>query len=133
MVGYKVTFEGESSSVEDDKSVVFNEIQSNVSIPEDFMPKMFEYLESDEPYDVLYQIKSLSKDGSELDSKEYVSIIAEYNDGSKGGLLLKDEEGLLKLIGIWDIDKVNDLVNDVYANPDKFELVVVTIAESMAP
>ena len=133
MVGYKVTFEGESSSVEDDKSVVFNEIQSNVSIPEDFMPKMFEYLESDEPYDVLYQIKSLSKDGSELDSKEYVSIIAEYNDGSKGGLLLKDEEGLLKLIGTWDIDNVNDLVNDVYANPDKFELVVVTISESMAP
>ena len=133
MVSYKVTFEGESSSVEDDKSVVFNEIQSNVSIPEDFMPKMFEYLESDEPYDVLYQIKSLSKDGSELDSKEYVSIIAEYNDGSKGGLLLKDEEGLLKLIGTWDIDNVNDLVNDVYANPDKFELVVVTISESMAP
>lgn len=101
MTNYEVTFEGETLSTNDDKTVVFNEIQSNVSVPTDFMPKMFEYLEGDEPYQILYQIKSITKDKISLDSKNFVSIIAEYDSETKGGLLLEDREGSLKLIGIW--------------------------------
>ena len=60
MAGYKVTFEGESFTSEDDKFVEFNETSSNASFPEDFKSKMFEYLESDFPYEILYQIKSIT-------------------------------------------------------------------------
>ncbi len=133
MVTYKVTFEGESLTSEDDKSVIFSEVSTTVPIPEDFMPKMFEYLESDFPYDVLYQIKSIAKDQKSLDSKPFASVIAEYTTGSKGGLLLHDKDGSLELIGVWDISDCATFVNDIYSKPESFAFVVVTISESMAP
>lgn len=132
-MNYVVTYEGESEKVEDDKSVVFTDLHSETDVPDDFMPKMFEYLESDYPYDVLYQIKSITKDNQELESKNFVSIIAEYKDQSKGGLLLEDKDGLLELIGIWNTTTVETLLQDIYGKPNLFELVVVTIAESVAP
>ncbi len=133
MATYEVTFEGETLSTDDDKTVIFNEFQSEISVPSDFMPKMFEYLEGDEPYQVLYQIKSITKDKTFIDSKNFVSIIAEYDSESKGGLLLEDKEGSLKLIGTWNTHSVEKLLQDIYTKPDLFELVVVTISESIAP
>ena len=133
MANYEVTFEGETSSTDDDKTIIFNEMQTEISVPDDFMPKMFEYLEGDEPYQVLYQIKAISKDKKILDSKNFVSIIAEYNAESKGGLLLEDKEGFLKIIGTWNTNSVDTLLHDIYDKPDLFELVVVTISESIAP
>lgn len=130
---YKVTFEGESLTTEDDKSANFASVDIKVNIPEDFMPKMFEYLESDFPYDVLYQIKSITKDQSSLNEKNYVSIIAEYNDNTKGGLLLEDQDSALILVGSWDTNDIAKLADDLYSKPQEFKFVVVTIAESMAP
>ena len=134
MVSFKVTFEGESLASEDDKLVVFNEVTAKESIPEDFMPKMFEYLESDFPYQILYQIKEISSDsGKPLNSDNFVSIIAEYSDGQKGGLLLEDQDGILSLRGSWKIQDSSTLLSDIYSKPNNFELVVVTIAENLAP
>lgn len=133
MVTFKVTFEGEDLTSEDDKSVNFNEVTTSVSIPEDFMPKMFEFLESDYPYDVLYQIKSITKGQTSLDSKPFASIIAEYSDGSKGGLLFQDQDGALVLIGGWDTNDYAKFINDIYSKPEVFKFVVVTISEKMAP
>jgi len=128
-----VTFEGVSLTTADDKSVVFTDAHPGTAVPDDFMPKMFGYLESDHPYDVLYQIKSITRDNQMLESKNFVSIIAEYKDKSKGGLLLEDKDGPLELIGIWNTTSVASLLQDIYEKPDLFELVVVTIAESIAP
>ena len=130
---YKVTFEGETLSSEDDKLVDFNVIQSDLVIPDDFMPKMFEYLESDLPYDVLYQIKSITLDGKEIDSKKFVSIIAEYTDDKKGGVLMIDKDGSLEIVGTWNSPDFKRLIKEIYENPKAFQLVVVTIAESIAP
>ena len=133
MAIYKVTYEGESLTSEDDKSANFTSVNIKVNIPEDFMPKMFEFMESDFPYDVLYQIKSITKDQSSINEKNYASIIAEYNDDTKGGLLLEDRDGILFLIGVWNSQNVAKLADDIYSRPEEFKFVVVTIAESMAP
>ena len=133
MAIYKVTYEGESLTSEDDKSANFTSVDIKVNIPEDFMPKMFEFMESDFPYDVLYQIKSITKDQSSINEKNYASIIAEYNDDTKGGLLLEDRDGILFLIGVWNSQNVAKLADDIYSRPEEFKFVVVTIAESMAP
>ena len=134
---YDVTYEGESYTSEDDKTVQFQETTtSQETIPEDFMPKMFEYLESDLSYEILYQIKAISKDGKAVETKDFVSIIYEYEDGSKGGLLLKDltdGPGGLSTVGLWNVSNISKVIDDIYSNPQTLTLVVVTLAESIAP
>lgn len=136
MANYKVTFEGETFGSDDDKYVEFTKTTSEgVTIPKDFMPKMFEYLESDYPYDVLYQIKTIDLDSQSLDPDTFISIVAQYNDDTKGGLLLEDddEKEMLVLRGSWNFKDLNKVMNDIYSKPDSFKLVVVTIAEDLAP
>ena len=134
MASYKVTFEGESFTSDDDKFIEFTEpTSSDVQVQEDFMPKMFEYLESDLPYEILYQIKTISKDGNNLESKGYVSVIFENDDGSKGGLLMKDEDGVLALVGTWNVSNIKSSLDDLYSQPESFQLVVVALSESIAP
>ena len=96
---------------------------------------MFEYLESDLPYEVLYQIKSImtEPENKSVNPDTYVSIVAEYSDGSKGGILLEDQDGVLSIKGYWNFQDFNKIISDIYSNPDSFKLVVVTIAEDLAP
>ena len=136
MASYKVTFEGETLESDDDKFVEFTKaINVTVTIPDDFMPKMFEYLESDLPYEILYQIKSIvtEPENKSVNPDAFVSIVAEYSDGSKGGILLEDQDGALSIRGYWNFQDFNKIISDVYSNPDSFKLVVVTIAEDLAP
>ena len=133
----RVTFEGESYTDADDKSVEFNLSAQSIPLQDDFMTKMFEYLESDHPYKILYQIKSIHDNkNSEVDSKPYVAIIGSYNQekgGKKGGVLIKEIDEVLSAVGSWNVSDSKTFTTDLYSNPTLFELVVVTISESMAP
>jgi hypothetical protein len=133
MSKYNVVFEGESFSTDDDKNVSFDELKEKFELPEDFMPKMFEYLESDYNYKILYQIKHISMNGSSADPKTFVAVMTQYNNGEKGGILLDEINDVLQVVGSMKIKDVQSFVNDVYTKPDSFELVVVTVDEKMAP
>ena len=126
----KVVFEGESFDSEDDKELTFDEATAN--IPEDFMERMFKYLESDMPYEVLYQIKSVIDIDSEkeLDTKPYVAVVGEKENGEKGAILLKEINEKLALFGQWNVVNVKNYIKQVYDSPELFEIVVVTISTS---
>ena len=131
---YTVVFEGESEDSFDDQEIIFDGIKESIQLPDDFMGKMFEYLEDEDcPYQILYQIKSVSVTGSQTDTKPFVAIISRYKRKENCGILIKEENEKLVVKGKWNVSTIENILGDLYNKPELFELVVVTVSERIAP